>query len=141
MRNSILVIAAVLAACAPPPAGPGGGGDGVAEPVSFQRLIEDPGEFDGRRVRIESAGYYGAREISVLADAFAESHPPQVGPPENTIWVVAASPEGDCVQQAQGVTWTGPVVATGVFAHQPGGGLGHLGQWQRALEDAELTCA
>jgi hypothetical protein len=107
--------------------------------VTFEDLRRDPAAHDGERIRLQT-GYYAARETSVLANEFAESYPPQVGPPEATIWVVATPPAA-CREEAGGVLWsTDGVIAEGTFRFQEDGGFGHLGQWQMALESATLTC-
>jgi hypothetical protein len=100
-------------------------------------LTEDPGAFNGERVRIQG-GYYGAFEISVLTSGFSESSPPEpVGP---LVWVGVGPPE-ECLQSADGgAGWAENVEATGVFRFDPEGGFGHLGAYEIALEDATITC-
>ena len=131
----LVVLAFLTAACgqrrSPEPSGP--------VEVNFEDLRRDPGAHDGERIRLRT-GYYAARETSVLANEFAESYPPQVGPPEATIWVVATPPAA-CREEAGGVLWsTDGVIAEGTFRFQEDGGFGHLGQWRMALESATLAC-
>ena len=101
-------------------------------------LTEDPGGFNGERVKI-IGGYYGAFEMSVLTSGFEESSPPQpVGP---LVWVLSTPPE-DCLQTAEmGVRFAENVEATGIFRYDPDGGFGHLGAYEIALDDATISCA
>jgi hypothetical protein len=112
------------------------GPDPQPEPPTFEELVGSPQAYDGRRVRVE-AGYYGAFEISVLTSGFRESFPPQ--PIDPLVWVGAAPPER-CLEQEDTVAWSDRVVAEGTFRYEPDGGLGHLGGYAMAIEDASLTC-
>ena len=107
------------------------------ETLTVALVTDDPAAYDGQRIRVRGA-YFGARETSVLASGFAESHPPQ--PVDPQIWVVATPPES-CLQRAEQVGWAEGVTAVGTFRYQEGGGLGHLGSYEMALEDARLTCS
>jgi hypothetical protein len=101
-------------------------------------LTEDPGGFNGERVKI-IGGYYGAFEISVLTSGFEESSPPQpVGP---LVWVFSSAPQ-ECLKTAEmGVRFAENVEATGIFRYDPDGGFGHLGAYEIALDDATISCA
>jgi hypothetical protein len=119
-------LVAVLAACA-----------GSSGQVTFAELTESPGDHDGEVVAFE-AGYYGAFEESVLTSGFAESFPPQ--PMKPLIWVNGGPPE-DCLQDAEGgVRWAERVEASGTFRYEPGGGLGHLGVYEMALDVERIAC-
>jgi hypothetical protein len=110
---------------------------GSGEQVTLAAVTGSPEDFDGEQVTLE-AGYYGAFEVSVLTSGFAESFPPQ--PVEPLVWVGAGPPE-DCLEDAEGgVRWAERVEASGVFRYEPGGGFGHLGSYEMALEDARITC-
>ena len=111
--------------------------EGPAE-VSFEQLVEDPGRWTGSEISVES-GYLASFEVSVLTSGFAESYPPQ--PTQPQVWVEGAAPTGPCVEEARGTTWAEAVVATGTFTYRADGGLGHLGTYDMALEDATLACA
>lgn len=136
LRILVLVTALVLPACEERTNGPA---DGPAR-ATIEELLEDPGSFDGERVRVE-AYLLITPQTSVLTDRFLESYPPQAGSP--SVWVEAAPPTGDCMDEGTGVaagTSWGNVVATGTFRHQPDGGLGAGGEWTMALEAASLSC-
>jgi hypothetical protein len=83
------------------------------------------------------AAYYGSFEVSVLTSGFRESFPPQ--PIDPLVWVGVGPPER-CLEEAEMATWSDRVVAEGTFRHDPDGGLGHLGGYDMAIEDAALTC-
>jgi hypothetical protein len=103
---------------------------------TFEDLIGSPQAYDGRRVRVEAA-YYGAFEVSVLTSGFRESFPPQ--PIDPLVWVGAAPPDR-CLETEERVAWSDRVVAEGTFRYQADRGLGHLGGYDMAIEDATLTC-
>ncbi len=123
-----MALALLLVGCANEPE--------AAAPVTFESIVEDPEAFDGEEVTLD-ASYYGAFEISVLTSGFAESFPPQ--PVEPLIWVGVGPPE-DCLQQAERVAWADRVEASGTFRYQAEGGLGHVGAYDMALENATLVC-
>lgn len=106
-------------------------------PLDLSRVTADPETYEGERVDL-MAGYYGAFEVSVLTQGFAESYPPQ--PMEPQVWVTAG-PGRDCIERAETVVWAERVRATGVFRYDPDGGFGHLGAYEMALEDATVSCA
>jgi hypothetical protein len=128
MRAMVLAAAMLLAACASEP-------EAVAPPT-VASLAEDPESYDDKQVTIDAA-YYGATEMSVLTSGFAESFPPR--PVEPLIWVAVAPPD-DCLQQSEGVAWADRVEASGTFRYEPEGGLGHLGRYEMAIDDADLVC-
>lgn len=101
-------------------------------------LTEDPGGFNGERVKI-IGGYYTAFEVSVLTSGFEETSPPKLLGP--LVWVLSSPPE-ECLMTAEkGARFAESVEATGIFRYDPDGGFGHLGAYEIALEDATITCA
>lgn len=106
------------------------------EPPTFEELVRSPQAYDGRLVRVEAA-YFGSFEVSVLTSGLRESFPPQ--PIDPLVWVGVAPPDR-CLEEAEMATWSDRVVAEGTFRHDPDGGLGHLGGYDMAIEDAALTC-
>jgi hypothetical protein len=112
-------------------AGPG------SSPPTFEDLVRDPGSYDGRHIELDT-GYLTSFEVSVLTSGFAESYPPQ--PTRPMIWV-SGSPPDRCLERASGTAWSESVRAEGTFVYRPDGGLGHVGAYTMALEDAVLTCA
>ena len=127
----MVVLLAALCGCGE------GAGPSSTGPVSLQRVVDDPGAYDGERVEV-TAGYFSSFEVSVLTTGFAESYPPQPMDPE--VWV-GASPPDDCLEVAEGASWSEDVVATGTFHFEDGGGFGHVGAYRMELEGATLRCA
>jgi hypothetical protein len=128
MRRWLMVGMLVATACATTP--------DPSERTPLRAVIDDPEAYAGERV-VVTAAYYGSFEVSVLAQGFAESHPPQ--PVEPLVWVNAVPPD-ECTERTRDVTWAS-VVATGTFQYHPDGGFGHLGEYDMALRNAALTCA
>ena len=125
----IILLGALIAALA--------GCAGSGDRPTFAAMTESPADYDGEKVTVE-AGFYGGFEVSVLTSGFAESFPPQ--PIEPLVWV-GAGPSEECLQDAEGrVRWAERVEASGTFRYDPGGGFGHLGAYEMALEDARITC-
>ena len=132
IRRTFLVLLLATACAGGQEAAPGSS----SAPLTVEEVAADPEAYAGERIRIR-AGYYAAREASVLTPGFAESYPPQ--PMDPQIWVVATPPDA-CLQRAETVAWADRVVAEGTLRFQEGGGLGHLGSYELALDDARISC-
>jgi hypothetical protein len=99
-------------------------------------LTGDPESYDGEFVRLD-ASYYGAFEVSVLTSGFRASDPPQ--PIEPLVWV-GVPPGDECLQISDRASFAERVEASGTFRYDPEGGFGHLGEYEMAIENAELVC-
>jgi hypothetical protein len=114
----------------------GNGFSNGPQQVEIGQLVANPASFADEPVRVV-ATFYEDPQMRVLAEALAESYPPQ--PAGATIWVEGRAPEGECISSDLGISW-GQVEARGVFRSSESGGLGIPPIYDMALVDATLTC-